>query len=356
MSVSLYKRTLSSGSTSLYLDIRQGRKRWKESLNIIITKRDPKKKEKEELAKVIRSQREMQFLKGEHGGIPEHLKKVNFNDFAESFLRKYRKKDVRIVAGAIRKFQEFAKDSSLRVVDITPIMMQDYVKHLTYDAGLTGETSHNYYSRFKKVLKDAKMRGILKEMPTIDIRFENPSKNDTLKKQVLDADELQLLANTTCGNEEVKKAFLFSCFTSLGLAEIRELTWSNIIKGRLVTTRKKTGEAVNNRLSTTALELIGERKDKDEFLFDLGIISTNAVNKNIKLWSQRAGLDKKLTFYCGRHTFACLLLMNGANLKTVADAMGHRSTKSTLKYLNHVQRLQDEAIDRLPEILLKSEI
>lgn len=352
MSVSLYKRTLSSGSISLYLDIRQGKKRWRESLNIIIKKRDPKKKEKEELAKTVRNQREMQILKGEYGGIPDHLKKVNFDDYADNFLRKYRKKDIRIVAGAINKFKEFVNDSALRMSDITPIMMQDYAKYLVHDAGLTGETSHNYFSRFKKLLKDAKIRGILKEMPTADIRFENPNKGDTLKKQVLDAEELQLLANTECGNNEVKKAFLFSCFTSLGLAEIRDLTWANVRKGRLITTRKKTGEPIDNRLSATALNLIGERKDPEEYLFDLAIISTNAVNKNIKLWSKRAGLEKKLTFYCGRHTFACLLLINGANLKTVADAMGHRSTKSTLKYLNHVQRLQDKAIDNLPEIEL----
>ncbi len=44
--------------------------------------------------------------------------------------------------------------------------------------------------------------------------------------------------------------------------------------------------------------------------------------------------------------------MNGANLKTVADAMGHSSTKSTLKYLNIINKLQDEAIDNLPSITI----
>ncbi|KAB5490839.1 MULTISPECIES: tyrosine-type recombinase/integrase [Flagellimonas] len=43
-----------------------------------------------------------------------------------------------------------------------------------------------------------------------------------------------------------------------------------------------------------------------------------------------------IPFYCARHTFAHQLLINGANLKTVADAMGHSSIRSTLKYLNHL--------------------
>ena len=42
--------------------------------------------------------------------------------------------------------------------------------------------------------------------------------------------------------------------------------------------------------------------------------------------------------------------MNGANLKSVADAMGHSTTKNTLKYLNHVERLKDEATSNLPDI------
>ncbi|MEO2052728.1 MAG: site-specific integrase [Allomuricauda sp.] len=350
MSVSLYKRKLPSGSIGYYLDIRDGGKRWRESTKIVIGKRDPKRKEKEELAKAIRNQREMEMLNGDYGRIPDHLKNINFNDYAENFLKNYRKKDHRIVSASISKFQEMVANDWLKMSDITPSIMQRFMNHLLYDAGLSGETSHNYFTRFKKVLKQAKVDGILKQMPTEDIRFKNPNKNDTLKKQVLDESEIQILANTPCGNHEVKRAFLFSCFTSLGLAEIQELTWSNIKNGRLVTHRKKTGELINNRLSSSALKILGEPGNSNGLIFKLRGISTNAVNKNIKLWSRRAELDKDLTFYCGRHTFACLLLMNGANLKTVADAMGHSSTASTLKYLNHVQKLQDEVIDKLPSI------
>ncbi len=205
-------------------------------------------------------------------------------------------------------------------------------------------------TRFKKVLRSAKIQGYLKVMPTDDIRFSNPNKDDTLRKQVLDGEELQKLANTHCGNSEVKKAFLFACYTSLGFAEIRELTWGNINKSRLITHRKKTGELINNRLNPTALAILGTPKKKDDFVFNVQDLSINGLNKTIGYWVQRAEINKHITFYCARHTFACLLLMNGANLKTVADAMGHRSTKSTLKYLNFINKLQDEAIDNLPAL------
>ncbi|MEM9648635.1 MAG: site-specific integrase [Bacteroidota bacterium] len=352
MSVSIYRRPLESGSTSIYLDIRHDHRRWRESLNIIIAKRDTRRTEKLQLAKELRAQREMQLLKGDIDAVPNHVKNTNFNDFADTFIKKYRKQDLKIIRAAIAKFKTFSGNEWLKVRDISPIMMNDFMKYLVHDAGLSGETAHNYFTRFKKLLKDAKMRGIIDALPTADIRFENPNRNDTLKKQVLDEEELQKLAVAKCGNDDVKRAFLFSCFTSLGLAEIRDLKWSDIKKGRLVTKRKKTGEPINNRLSTTALKIIGEPDGFSPYIFNLRRISTNAVNKSIKLWASKAGVDKDITFYCGRHTFACLLLMNGANLKTVADAMGHRTTKSTLKYLNHVQKLQDEAIDNLPNLII----
>lgn len=348
MSVKLRSRTLKSGARSLYLDIHHNGQRWREFLKIKILPKDPSKVEKKRVAERIRANRELEVLSDETGHVPQHLKKMSFFVFAENYIQEYKNKDVRIIASAVEKFKEAVNNQRLTISEITPKTMNFYKDYLIYDAGLAGETAHNYFSRFKKVLKAAKVQGYLKEMPTADIRFSNPNKDDTLKKQVLDKDELQKLVNTKCGNLDVKKAFLFACFTSLGLAEIRELKWKNINKGRLITYRNKTGELINNRLNQTAQKIIGEPGYREEYIFDLQLLSDNGANKAIRHWVKRAKIDKHITFYCARHTFACQLLINGANLKTVADAMGHSSTRSTLKYLNHVQRLQDEAIDKLP--------
>ena len=350
MSVQLRCRESKSGNKNYFLDIHHKGERWREFLKIKIVPRDPAKSEKKRIIDKIRINRELELLSNETGYTPMHLKKLNFFVFADDFLKQYRKHDIRMIGSAIKKFTKFANNPKLNISQITPSFMEKFKDYLIYDAGLTGETPHNYFSRFKKILKSAKIKGYFKEMPTADIRFKNPNRDETIKKQVLNIEELQLLATTLCGNQEVKRAFLFACYTSLGLAEIRDLKWIDIRNDRLVTYRKKTGHPINNRLNSTALRIIGERKDKENYIFDVQSISTEGVNKNIRNWTEKADINKHITFYCARHTFACLLLMNGANLKTVADAMGHRSTKSTLKYLNYVQKLQDEAIDNLPTI------
>ncbi len=352
MSVQLRSRKLKSGEKSLYLDIHHNGERWREFLKIRLSPKDASRNEKKRVAERIRANRELEILSDETGHVPLHLKNQNFYLFAEHYIKNYKFKDVRIVASAVEKFKLAIDNPRLRISQITPSLMETYKNYLIHNAGLAGETAHNYFTRFKKVLRSAKIQGYLKVMPTEDIRFSNPNKEDTLRKQVLDGEELQKLANTRCGNLEVKKAFLFACYTSLGFAEIRELTWGNINKSRLIAYRKKTGELINNRLNQTALAILGTPKRKDDFVFNVQGISVNGLNKTIGYWVKRAEINKHITFYCARHTFACLLLMNGANLKTVADAMGHSSTKSTLKYLNFINKLQDEAIDNLPSIII----
>ena len=355
MSVRLRQKPIKDGK-SFYLDIYQdGRRSYKFLKISIITKGVNKdslaqRKEKKRLAEERAAQEQINLISKGSSYIPAHLRKVKFNDFAETFIKNYPKADIKVVSGSVAKFKDFINDPNFHLSDIRPDTMENFKNYLLSCKSLSGETPYNYFSRFKKILRSAKNQGIISAMPTEEIVFKNPNKGENLKKEVLDIDELRLLAQAPCGNKEVKKAFLFCCYTGLGLAEVADLRWRNIRKDRLITFRKKTGSPINNQLNSAALKIIGEERNKDSFIFNIQEISQTAVNKNLKYWSNRAYIDKKITFYCARHSFACLLLMNGANLKTVADAMGHASTKTTLKYLNHVERLKDEAIKNLPDL------
>lgn len=356
MSVKLRMKSLKDGGKSYYLDIYHNGERSYDFLGIKTINKGPnkdtptQKNEKKRIAESLAAQRELELISKGTQYVPVHVKNMNFLDFAQNFLDNYTRRDNRIVTAALTKFKEFIGNERLKVVDVTPDLMERFKEHLLKDPALSGETPHNYFTRFKKILRNAKIKGLISEMPTDEIRFSNPNKGDTLHKQILEIDELRILSKTYCGNEEVKKAFLFCCYTGLGLAEIRILKWSNIRNGRLVMLRQKTKTKIDNNLNTAALRLIGEAGEPSEEVFGINGISDNAVNKNLKNWLKRSEIDKKITFYCARHSFACLLLMNGANLKSVADAMGHKNTKTTLKYLNHVERLKDEAINNIPDI------
>ena len=357
MSVKLRQKKLAKGAFRYYLDIYNNGERIYESLDIRVDPSDSSslKKEKKNIANLIRSNRELEFLTNNTSYIPSHLKNVLFLDFAETFVNEYKKKDLRMINATIRHFKIYSDNPKLKLNDITPTLMTGYMNYLNDESGLNGESPHNYFTRFKKILRAAKDNGLINEMPTKDIKFRRKVQRNELRKQILTTDELKLLSKTECGNDELRKAFLFSCFTGLGYAEIKKLKWENIVKNRLVTRREKTNQAINVKIKDSILSLLGERCKKDVQVFNMKNdngkpISDNGVNKCLKNWVARAKIDKHITFYCARHTYATQLLLHGANLKTVADALGHSSTQHTLKYLNYIDSLADNAIDNLPEL------
>ena len=72
--------------------------------------------------------------------------------------------------------------------------------------------------------------------------------------------------------------------------------------------------------------------------------------KALRHWTERAGIDKHITWHCARHSFATNILSNGANIKTVASLLGHSDLRHTEKYIRAVDSLKEAAINSLPEL------
>jgi len=357
MNVKLRERKLAKGVIKFHLDIYTKEKRTFDFLDIKIYPNDTKeiKKEKRKIAELIRSNKEIELLTNSTNYIPKHLKNINFLDFADTYIKNYQKKDGRMLIATLNKFKKFNSNKNLKITEITTQLMYGYKDYLIDKSGLKGESPHNYFTRFKKILKEAKMSGFIKENPADSIKFSKKVSDDVLKKQVLNSDELKKLVDTKCGNIEVKKAFLFACYTGLGLAELKNLKWENIVENRLIAKREKTKQPIDIKLKDNLLQFIGPKGRSNDIVFNLKnksdrYLSTNAINKSIKKWVEKAGIEKHITFYCARHTFATQLLQFGANLKTVSDALAQTSTRSTIKYLNYIDNLKDDAVDNLPNI------
>ncbi len=353
MSVKLRERNLANGRKRFYLDIWHNGERSYEFLFVVEANDD--KREKKRLAQTIAEQRAYELQAENTNYIPKHKRNVRLHFYFDNYLDSYNKKDKRVLAGMVGKLKEFISDSKFLITQIKSDDISRFIHFLNYECGIGGETPKNYYKRFKKVILQANRDGLIKESIYRDIKFSSiqDDSSKTLTKNVLTEDEIKILFDADCGNDEVKRAFLFGCYTGLGLAEIRVLKWGNIKNDRLITNREKTGTEVNLKLSPKALGLLGKRANSSNEIFTLKSnlterpLSDNGVNKSLKVWIKRAGIDKNITFYCARHTFATRLLIKGANLKTVSDALAHNSTTNTVKYLNYVNELKDEATTNL---------
>ena len=104
-------------------------------------------------------------------------------------------------------------------------------------------------------------------------------------------------------------------------------------------------------LNDGLINLIGQPKSDDpgkEPIFNLP--SSTMCLKALRRWTKRAGINKHITWHCGRHSFAVNILNNGANIKTVASLLGHSGLKHTEKYTRAVDSLKEAAINSLPTL------
>lgn len=356
--VHILQRPAAGGKASLYLYWSVDNKKSKEATGLQIFVKPSSVLErhhnKEALAKAeaIRTLRESQIYKGEIEEIQEakNIKYTEFVPYFERYVKEYKQKDLRVMKAVLGQFKEYAP-SNITAKEITEEFCLKFKEHL--NDTLSGETPQSYFARFKKVLQYATKYGkLFRFNPAYDVK--NTSTKDSIVKDVLTIEEIKTLTETYCGNEAVKRAFLFSCFTGIRWVDVKNLIWSNINTGVLTFSQSKTkekakdGGKVEIPLSNTALNQLPEKGKANELIFVLP--SHNAALKNLRNWTAKAGIEKHITFHSARHTFGTLLASNANDINIIANLLGHTSLKHTTKYIRIAEDLKRKAVNSIPEI------
>jgi site-specific recombinase XerD len=106
---------------------------------------------------------------------------------------------------------------------------------------------------------------------------------------------------------------------------------------------QKTKELVNNPISDEALELIGER--------GTGLVFVGFADKMtqapLKYWLKAAGITKKISFHCSRHTFGSLQVDAGTSVYTVQHMLGHKNVSTTQIYAAMADESKRESVNRI---------
>jgi integrase len=184
------------------------------------------------------------------------------------------------------------------------------------------------------------------------VRQAKNLQREKVERGYLEINEIEKLVNTPITNTEIKKAFLFSCFTGLRQSDIRNLQWKDISDNTITISQQKTKTALIIPLGKAALNIL--RSDKILHLPDVKVFNLpkdrSTINRHLSRWFERAKINKKAFYHLSRHTFATLNLTSGNEIYTVSKLLGHKSLKTTEIYANIIDEKKKEAVDRLPDI------
>ena len=354
MGIQLREKKLLDGRRSLYLDIYYKGRRAYEFLEIYLTKDRQQNKEARELAENIKAKRLLELQSSEHGFTPSFKKKADFLEYFQKVIDDKKQyeglRGFQNYEGTLRHLKDFTGGKPVPIGSISAQTLEDFKQHLT--TKVKQNTANLYYGKVKTVLKKAVKDGFITRNPADEVKyFPNPETS----KEFLTEEEVSRLAEAPCQSPDIKRAFLFGCFTGLRFSDVKALTWGDIRDGQIHFRQKKTQGFEYLPLNDTAQKILAQCRGQNEFPMPekpvFNIPDKSHINGDkMKSWLKAAKIKKRITFHCSRHTFATSLLTAGVDLFTVSKLLGHKNISSTAIYAKIVDQKKNDAVNALQRL------
>lgn len=144
------------------------------------------------------------------------------------------------------------------------------------------------------------------------------------------------------------------------MSDIENLRWKDIVcndgKYMIATVQQKTSTPIYTPLSKNAVKWLPERKtDDDNALVFADLPSRTMINKVLRQWVEKAGIDKVITYHTSRHTFGTMMMTVGADLYTTCKLMGHADVRTTQIYAKIVDSKKIEAVGMVDKMFEQRE-
>lgn len=246
---------------------------------------------------------------------------------------------------SLGKFIKFKAEKTLLFQRVNKTLCRKFADFLESNMK-SSNSAHIYFQVFKAVLNRAVEDEIIINSPAKGISI----KKTDAKKEFLTIEELRILKNTPMPNREGCTAFLFGCFTSMRISDIKALRFDQIKENAIHFQQVKTKNNEILPLNNQALEIIAEQSNYRQSDLVFNLQSHTNINVVLKKWIKQAGINKNISFHSSRVTGAVLMLSNDIPIYTVSKILGHTSVATTEIYSRLTAESKKNAMDIISKI------
>lgn len=283
-------------------------------------------------------------------------KKVTFYEFFERTVKRWegdkKPSTINSYTNTLKIMKLMDSDVDFGDIDYEFVQKWDYYLKTERKNKIMGR--FNRHKCLKAIIKEAMLQGYMTKTPYLHFKI----KKQESKREFLTIEEVKKLMAYALPikhirQQRTKDMFVFCCLTGLRYSDVVRLTWMNIqfnadeTKGTLIIEMLKTSKEVQTALIPPAIEILKryKRQQLDEPIFEN--ISNQAINRNIHVLMKLAGINKRITFHCSRHTFASNHLEVDTPIANLKDLLGHSDISQTQIYAKTLQKGLIESMDHL---------
>lgn len=356
-------KALKNGNRSIYLDYKVDDRRVVEYMKMyLLPGRSPEVKRLNEhtlrAVSNIKAQRltNLAWDKNANDGVADSRRMLFdvIDEYAE-FRTRRGTRSARTTYGSLKRHISFIS-SDLRLwevnLDFVSALAENMMNRERTASGepLAHATITGTISSLGSVLRYAVRKRMIQCNP-VELYDTRKIQGPVYKRVYLIADELKALVRTACQVEQYKRLFLFACFVGLRYSDLISLRWSDVIEEngetRIEKMMHKTRHMVYVPLGKIAKGYLPARGEPDSLVFPDLPKNIGSIDEVIRQWALDAGIEKKVTFYTARHTFATLNLTQGADLYVVSQLLGHKEIRTTEGYAEIIDVRRTEAMYRI---------
>lgn len=209
--------------------------------------------------------------------------------------------------------------SDIKLRDITPSFIEGFQNYCLKN--LKANTTSKQLKMLKKILAFAVKERLLDVSP-----FNMVIKEEKLDYNVLTIEDVKYLLSlkfTDKRIESIRDMFCLQSLTGLSYSDMATLTKDDITDDTIVKRRKKTDIQFVIPILPTAKKIL------EKYDYQLPMLSNQKYNQYLKILGDYAKLPMSLHSHLARHSYACILINSGVDLKTISRSLGHSSIKTT---------------------------